>query len=289
MLVTNNTNQDYWFGPLHLGAGVGLTLTVDDTTATSLYLTEDAVADAINNLYLTGKIAVSGAASPFPRPTGVPALLHGDGSPEGLVFAPQGSVYMRRDNSGVSTSLYAKTTGITINTGWIGVSPSGTIAAPTGAIQAFGGSSAPADWLICDGAAVSRTTYSTLFGVVATLYGAGDGSTTFNVPDLRGRTMVGFAASGGHADVSTLGLSDGVAVANRRAKHRHTPHTHTASFQAGAFNPGNLTANLAPNHSENTGVVGMGVSVSSVDGGSGNSSDSLDAPSYLVVNHIIKA
>jgi hypothetical protein len=117
MLVTNQTAQDYWFGPLHLLSGVGQTLTVDDTSATSLYLTEDAVVDAINNLYLSGKITVSSAAAPFPRPTGVPQLLHGDGSPEGLVFAPQGSVYMRRDGTGAN-SLYTKTTGVTLNTGW---------------------------------------------------------------------------------------------------------------------------------------------------------------------------
>ena len=112
MLVTNQTTVDYWFGPLHLAAGVGSTLTVDDTTATSLYLANDAVADAINNLYVAGKISVSSAASPFPRPTGVPALLHGDGSPEGGVFAPQGSVYMRRDQAGV----YVKTSAVTADT-----------------------------------------------------------------------------------------------------------------------------------------------------------------------------
>lgn len=115
MLVTNQTAQDYWFGPLHLAAGVGETLTVDDTTATSLYLSDDAVADAINNLYAAAKITVSSAAAPFPRPTGVPELLHGDGSPEGRVFAPQGSVYMRRDQGG----LYVKTTGATLDTGWV--------------------------------------------------------------------------------------------------------------------------------------------------------------------------
>jgi hypothetical protein len=70
-------------GPLHLAAGVGQTLNVDDTSSTSLYLLSDAVADAINNLYAAGKITVASAAAPFPRPTGVPELLHGDGAPEG--------------------------------------------------------------------------------------------------------------------------------------------------------------------------------------------------------------
>src|SRR5205085_9540562 len=89
MVITNQTNQDYWFGPLHLAAGAGTaTLTVDDTTATSLYLADDSVADAINFLYaqVPAKITVSGQALPFPRPTGKPDVVHGDGSPEGLVY-----------------------------------------------------------------------------------------------------------------------------------------------------------------------------------------------------------
>jgi hypothetical protein len=118
MLVTNQTTQDYWFGPLHLLAGVGQQLTVDDTTATSLYLTDDTVADAINNLYASGKITVGSAAAPFPRPTGMPEVLHGDGSPEGLHYAPQGSLFMRRDG-GDAWHLYVKTTAVTVNTGWV--------------------------------------------------------------------------------------------------------------------------------------------------------------------------
>jgi len=48
----------------------------------------------------------------------VPAILHGDGNPEGIVFAPQGSAFMRRDNSGIGNAIYAKTTGATLATGW---------------------------------------------------------------------------------------------------------------------------------------------------------------------------
>lgn len=50
MLVTNQTTNDYWFGPLHLPGGIDQQLTVDDTSETSLYLTDDSVADAINHL-----------------------------------------------------------------------------------------------------------------------------------------------------------------------------------------------------------------------------------------------
>jgi hypothetical protein len=117
MLITNLTNQEYYFGPLHLPAGNGSTLNVDDTSATSLYLTDDVVADAINTLFASNpaKITVSGQALPFPRATGEPAILHGDGSPDGIVYAPQGSLYIRRD---APSTVYQKSTGLHVNTGW---------------------------------------------------------------------------------------------------------------------------------------------------------------------------
>lgn len=95
MLVTNTTSSDIYFGPLHVAANG--TLEVDDTTENSLYLKDDVVADALNNAFNSNLISVSGATQPFPRPTGTPEVLHGDGNPEGMVFAPQGSIFMRRD------------------------------------------------------------------------------------------------------------------------------------------------------------------------------------------------
>lgn len=58
--------------------------------------------------------------------------------------------------------------------------------APPGTVAAFAGSDAPAGWLKCAGQAVSRATYGALFAYIGTTYGAGDGSTTFNLPDMRG-------------------------------------------------------------------------------------------------------
>ena len=63
--------------------------------------------------------------------------------------------------------------------------------APTGSVIPFAGASAPDYWLLCDGSAVSRTDYSRLFDLVGTTYGDGDGSSTFNVPDLRSRVAIG--------------------------------------------------------------------------------------------------
>jgi microcystin-dependent protein len=72
----------------------------------------------------------------------------------------------------------------------ISVSPTFS-ALPAGMVIDYAGSAAPSGYLLCDGSAVSRATYATLFGVVGTDYGVGDGATTFNVPDLRGRVAVG--------------------------------------------------------------------------------------------------
>jgi hypothetical protein len=127
MLITNNTALDYYFGPLHLPAGVGQTLTVDDSSATSLYLTDDSVADAINTLAAAPgpPITVSAVTAGilFPRPTGTPEILHGDGAPEGIVYAGQGSMYMSRTAASATNFLFTKTTGVHLNTGWVAINP----------------------------------------------------------------------------------------------------------------------------------------------------------------------
>ena len=62
---------------------------------------------------------------------------------------------------------------------------------PLGTINAFGGATAPEGWMLCQGQAISRTDYADLFAVIGTNFGAGDGSTTFNLPDLRGEFLRG--------------------------------------------------------------------------------------------------
>lgn len=66
---------------------------------------------------------------------------------------------------------------------------------PPGAVIPYAGSSAPDGWLLCDGRTVSRTTYAALFAVIGATYGAGDGNTTFALPDLQGRVAAGTSSS----------------------------------------------------------------------------------------------
>jgi microcystin-dependent protein len=163
---------------------------------------------------------------------------------------------------------------------------------PVGVVLPYGGAAAPTDWLVCDGASYLRADYPDLFDAIGTAYGSADAD-HFNVPDTRGRVPVGYAAAGGHTDVSALGGNDGVDVANRRAKHRHTvtdpQHSHGYTddiYGQSATVGGNIEGTdnglLLTGSSKTTAAASTGIGV-----GSG-ASDSLDAPAYLVLNFIIK-
>jgi microcystin-dependent protein len=95
--------------------------------------------------------------------------------------------------------VYDATDGVLVMMGGAG----GT---PVGALMPYGGAAAPTGWLLCQGQAVSRTTYASLFSILGTAYGAGDGSITFNLPNLKQRFPLGKADSG---TGSTLGGSGG--------------------------------------------------------------------------------
>ncbi len=82
---------------------------------------------------------------------------------------------------------------------------------PSGIIMDYAGTSAPSGWLLAAGQAVSRSTYATLFGILGTRYGSGDGSTTFNLPDLRGRVTAGKDDMNGTAANRLTSAASGVA------------------------------------------------------------------------------
>jgi microcystin-dependent protein len=90
---------------------------------------------------------------------------------------------------------------------------------PSGAVFCLAVSSVPADYLECNGAAVSRSTYAALFAVIATTYGAGNGSTTFNLPDLRGEFVRGWDHG--------RGVDSGRSIANSQGS-QYTQHNHAA-------------------------------------------------------------
>jgi microcystin-dependent protein len=113
--------------------------------------------------------------------------------------------------------------------------------APPGEVRAFAGATAPAGFLLCNGAAVSRAAYGALYAAIGTAYGVGDGATTFNLPDMRGRVPVGVDAGAGRVGAawgSTLGQGGGeekhVQAAAEIGVHKHGGIHSTFGFSTGS-------------------------------------------------------
>jgi microcystin-dependent protein len=181
---------------------------------------------------------------------------------------------------------------------------------PTGSIVQYGGSSAPTGWLLCDGSAVNRTTYAALFAVVGTTYGSGDGSTTFNVPNFKGRVAVG--RDSGQTEFDVLGETGGAKTHTlstaEMPSHTHSVdppatatdsqghHTHQVEAQWGSSG-GSWGLTEASGKSSNgqldtygagahTHTVNIGA-FASASAGSGSAHNNLQP--YITVNYIIKS
>jgi microcystin-dependent protein len=110
---------------------------------------------------------------------------------------------------------------------------------PPGTLRLYASAAAAAGWLLCDGSAYSRAEYSALFGVIGTAWGAGDGTSTFNVPDLRGRAPIG-AGTGAGLTARTVGGKGGeeahILVVAEMPSHNHTVRKTVQAFQNGPVN-----------------------------------------------------
>lgn len=177
---------------------------------------------------------------------------------------------------------------------------------PAGTMILFGGTSTPSGWFWCDGSAYSRTTYAALFAAIGTTWGVGDGSTTFNVPDLRGRAPIGVGQGSGLTN-RTLGsklgeeghaltLAENGAHTHVGGLHAHTGGAHTHNYTKITYVGSGGTKNL----SIGTTATGQTVStdsggavattsdgaVATTSSGSGTAHNTMQ-PS-LVVNYLIK-
>lgn len=235
-------------------------VTINGSTSGAITLAAPAVAGS-NTLTLpaaTGTVITSGSSAALPV-----AAISATGT-------PTASNYLRGDGA------------------WAAVS--GT---PSGAIMPYAGSSAPTDWLLCSGAAVSRTTYAALFAVIGTTYGSGDGSTTFNLPDLRGRSAFGVDNMGGTAanritsggsgiTGTTLGAAGGAETVtlstSQIPSHNHYPTNNLGSPGNNGFN-GYVYFNFT-----NSGNAGSSYPMSSTGGGGAHN----NTPPAIMLNYIIK-
>lgn len=162
---------------------------------------------------------------------------------------------------------------------------------PVGAIMAYGGSSAPTGYLLCDGSAVSRSTYGALFTAIGTTFGSGDGSTTFNLPDYRGRHAIGAGTGAGTNPAGGSGAPSGGSLTARvrgdwGGEETHTlsvaelaAHIHSYNRNAPDINlglqSGSETLRVQGNQNNDTGSTG------------GNTAHNVMNP-FIVTNYIIK-
>lgn len=146
---------------------------------------------------------------------------------------------------------------------------------PPGMIATYAGTSAPTGWLACQGQAISRTTYAALFTAISTTWGSGDGSTTFNVPDLRGVFVRGTGTNATGSSSGAVGPSVGAYAADTYLNHSHTAtdsgHTHTYSYTSitggGAAIAGNPPyQTTSPTGTTSTGYANITVATSTTGG-----------------------
>jgi len=205
---------------------------------------------------LTGSVSSDGQ-TPI---TGPLKLLDGTAATPAVTFTTQatdGLYHPANGQVGIAISgaqgLIVAPASATNGSGLLG--SGSAILIPIGIMMDFGGSTAPSGWFLCYGQAVSRSTYAELFTIIGTAFGSGDGTTTFNLPDLRGRVTFGVANMGGTptsvltstyygADPTVRGTSGGsqshTQTTNEMPSHNHGVtdnghgHTGTAPFQISA-------------------------------------------------------
>ena len=258
----------------------GLGVTIPNGITTYVYCDGinfyNALSGSVGNFTINGNLAVTGSETITGTlgVTGATSLT--TGSISGIMTAPTAA-------AGTNTTQIA-TTAFALANG-----------APTGSLIMWSTASAPSGYLLCDGSAVSRTTYAALFGVISTTFGSGDGSTTFNLPDYRGKSPLG--VSGSYALASTGGSADAIVVSHTHtASSTDSGHTHNSpnnnfmvnwrSAYGGSF--GVRGDYGIPSADTASATASGNASITTIVNSAGSSATGANLQPYLAINFIIK-
>lgn len=196
------------------------------------------------------------------------------GDTKGMIYWCTGAGWQ---NLSIGSLGQVLTVGASDSLSW--ATPASASATPSGAVMAFAMNSPPTGWLKCNGAAVSRATYSDLFTAIGTTFGVGDGSTTFNVPDLRGEWVRGWADDRAVDTGRVFGSAQSEMIG---------PHNHGASSSTSGTFSGSTSSN--GDHTHTTGLTsfagGAGASYSDDGPGTPLSTGSAGAHTHTVSGSI---
>jgi microcystin-dependent protein len=228
----NNYSHPTGDGNLHVIAtsttNSGKVLTAGATAGSLSWTTP--TTGTVTSVSGTSPISVaSGTTTPAITLSTVPVTIGGTGT----TTAPtQGGVIYASSTSAMASTA-AGSAGQVLTSNGTSAPTWATVATPPGVVQQYAGATAPTGYLLCQGQAVSRTTYSALFAVVSTTYGAGDGTTTFNLPNLQGKIPVGLNSADLSFDIrgETGGEKNHTLTTAEMASHNHSftgaAHSHT--------------------------------------------------------------
>jgi microcystin-dependent protein len=186
-----------------------------------------------------------------------------------------------------------------------------TTLAPTGVVHMWPNNTAPTGYLLCNGQAVSRTTFNALYVLIGTTFGLGDGSTTFNLPNFLNRFPMGAGTGGTYAIGATGGSADAIVVSHTHTfsgttaeggAHTHTitdpghSHTYFRPVQSNAANPPGSSGSQASSTTTSAAFTNITINAtgththtySGTTTSAGSSGTNANLPPYLGINFIIK-
>jgi len=274
------------------GSGAEAVRGLDNLEIATLECTGNAAVDG--TLTVTGATTLSTVLGIASGGTGLTSFTAGD-----LMYAT-GSTTIAKLGIG-SAGQFLKTNAGATAPAW----STETDLCPVGSIIMYGAAAAPTNWLLCDGTAVNRTTYADLFSAIGTTYGSGNGSSTFNVPNLQGVFPIGYDGGSSYALAATGGATtdtptlSGTNAGTTLTSAQIPAHAHggvTTGWPSGSWTGGTGATQTAIDASGLSVVSGsVNLSLDNTGGGSshthtwtGTSSAVDTIPPYLVVNYIIK-
>lgn len=231
---------------------------------------------------------------------GMSALFASDGTAWRLAQREDATVTQAEAEAGTSTTRRAWTAER--------VRQAARASTPAGVMQMFAGASAPDGWLICNGSAIARASFPALFAAIGVAYGAGDGSTTFNIPDLRGRTPIGAGQGTGLTNrtlAQMVGAETHTLAVEQMPIHTHVqnPHTHIQNphdhemFSGGRYITGIVgTGGIGAAPSSGGGILSLltgqatpvNQNATAINQNEGNNAPHNNMQPSIVLNYIIK-